>query len=148
MKIITRRFGEVEIDPATLITFPNGILGFPNAKEFVLLDPNSKSPLKWLQSITEPTLAFVITDPKLFKDDYVVNVFRKDLEDIQVKDPENVLIWVIVTVPRDPSKMTANLKGPLLLNTENMVAKQMILEDQDYDLKYQLIADEKSAAVS
>ncbi len=142
MKIYTTRFGEIEVNENTIISFPSGILGFPDAKRFVLLDVDESSPLKWMQAIDEPALAFVVTDPNLFKADYVVNAQRSDLKDIEVEKAEDVVVLVLVTVPREPSRMTANLKGPILINVKINKAKQLIVDDVDYDIKYRLLPDD------
>lgn len=142
MKIYTTRFGEIEVNEETVITFPSGILGFPDVKKYVLLDVDENSPLKWLHSVEDPSLAFVVTDPNLFKADYVVDVQRKDLKDIDVTEAEEVIVLVLVTVPREPSRMTANLKGPVLINAKNNLAKQLIVDNQDYDIKYRLLPDD------
>ena len=145
MRINTKRFGELEIDPKNVLTFPNGLLGFKDVRDYILIDPSENSPLKWLQSVDVPELAFVVTDPLLFKPDYEIRIYRTDLEDIEVTDPDHVIQLVIVTVPRDPSKMTANLKGPLLINTENNMGKQLVLDDSEYELKYQLLKNKDIA---
>ncbi|MCK9329386.1 MAG: flagellar assembly protein FliW [Candidatus Cloacimonetes bacterium] len=142
MKIYTTRFGEIEVNDNTVITFPSGILGFPDVKNYVLLDVDESSPLKWMQSTEEPSLAFVVTDPNLFKADYVINAHRSDLKDIEVEKAEDVVVLVLVTVPREPSRMTANLKGPVLINVKNNKAKQMIVDDVDYDIKYRLLSED------
>ncbi len=145
MRIKTKRFGELEVNPENVLTFPNGLLGFKDVHDFILIDPSENSPLKWLQSVTAPELAFVVTDPLLFKPDYEIRIYRTDLEEIEVNNPENVIQLVIVTVPRDPSKMTANLKGPLLINTENNKGKQLVLDDSEYELKYRLLKNKDIA---
>jgi flagellar assembly factor FliW len=142
MKIYTTNFGEIEINDDTVITFPSGILGFPNYKQYAIIDVDEGSPLKWLQSLEEPSLAFVVTDPNLFVDSYAVEAYRKDLEDIQVTEAQDALVLVIVTVPSDPAQMTANLKGPVLINTRNKMAKQLVIDNPDYDIKYRLLPDD------
>lgn len=142
MNIYTTRFGEIEISEETIIQFPSGILGFPDSQTYALLNTDDNSPLKWLQSLDDPALAFVVTNPNLFKPDYVIDAYRSDLNDIDVKDAEDVLVLVIVTVPKDPSKMTANLKGPILINTLNRKAKQLIVDSQDYEIKFRLLQEE------
>jgi len=142
MKVYTTHFGEIEINDDTIITFPAGILGFPQYKKYALIDVDENSPLKWLHSIEEPSLAFVVTDPNLFRSDYSIDAWKKDLEDIQVINAEEVIVLVLVTVPTDPSKMTANLKGPVLINTSNNLAKQLVVDNPEYDIKYRLLPDE------
>ena len=142
MKIYTTQFGEIEINEETIINFPAGILGFPNFKKYALIDVDENSPLKWLHSVEEPSLAFVVTDPNLFKPDYSIDAWKRDLEDIVVTDAEDVIVLVLVTVPSEPSKMTANLKGPVLINTKNNMAKQLIVDNPEFDIKYRLLPDD------
>ena len=142
MKIYTTQFGEIEINDETIITFPSGILGFPSFTKYALIDVDETSPLKWLHSIEEPSLAFVVTDPNLFRPDYQVDAWKKDLEDIEVTCPEETIVLVLVTVPSDPSMMTANLKGPVIINTRTFKAKQLIVDNPDYDIKYRLLPDD------
>ena len=148
MKVITRRFGEIDIKSETVSNFDKGILGFPEMKKYVLLDPNSKSPLKWLQSIDKPELAFVVTDQNIFFSTYEIRVHASELTEIDLNDAAKSIQLVIVTVPNNPSEMTANLRGPLIINTDNMKGKQIILDDSDYEIKYRLLQEEKMAVNS
>ena len=77
MKVYTTRFGEIEIADETIIAFPNGILGFPEQTNYALINTDDNSPLKWLQSLDDPALAFVVTNPNLFKPDYMIDAYRK-----------------------------------------------------------------------
>ena len=142
MKVYTTNFGEIEVNDETIIDFPTGILGFPQFRKYALLDVDENSPLKWLQSIEEPGLSFVVTDPNLFKPDYTIDAWKKDLEDIKVTNAEDVLVLVLVTVPSDPLAMTANLKGPILINMATNLAKQLIVDNPEYDIKFRLLPDE------
>ena len=142
MKVYTTNFGEIEVNEETIIEFPSGILGFPDLKQYALLEVDEGSPLKWLQSLEEPAISFVVTDPNIFKPDYSIEAWKKDLEDIQVENALDVIVLVLVTVPTEPTKMTANLKGPVLINTENRKAKQLIVDNPDYDIKFRLLPDE------
>jgi flagellar assembly factor FliW len=142
MKVYTTNFGEIEVNDETILDFPTGILGFPQYRRYALLDADENSPLKWLQSVEEPNLAFVVTDPNLFKQDYTIDAWKKDLEDIDVTDAEEVVVVVLVTVPSDPLQMTANLKGPLLINMKNNLAKQLIVDNPDYEIKFRLLPED------
>ena len=146
MKIFTTRFGSIQIDESKIIEFKSGILGFPKLKKYILLDSNTKSPLKWLQSIDEPSLAFVITDPTIFIKDFHYDIFKSDIQSLGVENLENILTFVIVTVPDNPTEMTVNLKGPILINTENNQAKQLVMDDPKYSLKYRLFAEQDMVA--
>lgn len=139
--IIQSKVGEVEIDPATIIRFPKGILGFPGFERYVILDPDENSPLKMLQSVDNPRLGFVITDPLTFKPDYKLRLYQKDLDEIEVKEAnlEEVLFFVIVTIPDNPADMTANLKGPLIIGKHTLLGKQVIIDSKEYELKYPIL---------
>lgn len=137
MQLETRHFGAIEIDENDIIDFSEGIPGFEDVKKFVIISSDEEgSPFKWLQSVDMPSLAFVIINPKVFKADYVVDVTDNEVGDLSIDDPNNVLIYSIVVVPEDISKMTANLKAPVLINTENNRGKQVIMEKGDYPIKY------------
>ncbi|RMF90861.1 MAG: flagellar assembly protein FliW [Nitrospinota bacterium] len=139
MRIETTRFGPLEIDPQKIIHFPFGLLGFSAIKDYVILDHDQDVPFKWLQAVTEPDLAFVIMDPLLLLPDYEVDISRQDLEDLRVNDVHNLTLFVIVSVPPgEPLQMTANLKGPVLVNEENRWAKQLVLVDRSYPTRYPL----------
>ena len=142
MKVYTTNFGEIELNEETFVTFPAGILGFPNQKKYAIIDVDANSPLKWLQSVEEPSISFVVTDPNLFYPGYSVETYKKDLEDIEIDQASDAIVLVIVTVPRDPSQMTGNLKGPILINAKTRLAKQLIVDNQDYDIKFRLLPDE------
>lgn len=148
MKIDSKRFGEIDVDESTIITLTTGILGFPKYKKYVLIDPNKKSPLKWLQSTENKNLAFVVTDPNIFVKDYEVQVNAADIEDLDIDDPNQTVQLIIVTVPKDPSMMTGNFKGPLVINLKNNYGKQLVLENSDYEIKYRLLSAHKKAANS
>lgn len=141
MMEIESKFGKVEIDPETIIKFERGILGFPEYKRYVVLDPDASSPLKLLQCIDNASLAFIVTNPSFWKPDYEIQIFKHDLEDIEATeaDVDAIAYFVIVTIPANPKKMTANLKGPLLINSVKKAGKQLVLDSQKYSLKYRLI---------
>jgi flagellar assembly factor FliW len=140
MLLNTRYFGQIEIDPKNIIDFPEGIPGFENVKKFVLLHHEDQdSPFQWLQGVDNPHLAFVVVDPRLCKQDYVVDIEDAEVAILDIRDTGKVLIYSIVVVPEDLSKMTANLKAPVLINTENNKGKQVILNNEDYPIKYYIL---------
>lgn len=121
-----------------LLHFPSGILGFQDVKDYILFDDEA-SPLKCLQAVDEPELAFVITEPTLFMTDYRIKIEDPELHELQVEDPDHLVAFVLITVPCDDSDvMTANLQGPLIVNTENNLAKQLVLSDKRYHTRHPL----------
>jgi flagellar assembly factor FliW len=142
MQLNTRHFGQLEIDEKGLIDFPEGLPGFEDVKRFVLLaGVENDSPFQWLQGVDNTDLAFVVIDPKVFKPDYIVDVDDKEVEILEIKDTEKVMVLSIVVVPEDLTMMTANLKAPLLINTENNKGKQIVLDKSDYQIRHYILQE-------
>ena len=140
MKLTTKHFGLIEINEKGIINFPEGIPGFEEVKKFVLLGNASQdNPFLWLQSVDRPDLAFVIIDPKIFNPDYIVDVDDSEVEILDIKDNEKVLVYAIVVIPEDPTKITANLKAPVLINTMNNRGKQVTLEKGNYLIRHYIL---------
>ena len=139
MKIHSGRMGEVEIDPARIITIPDGIIGFPDFKRYIELEFLDDSPLQLFQAVDEPDLAFIMIDPLLFQPDYSADITSDDLKSLNAHDPAELLVRVIVTVPEDPYEMTANLQGPLVINPESGLGRQIINQDRQYTTRHKVL---------
>jgi len=144
MKVDTKAFGLIEVDDRQKIKIPEGLYGFEDYIEYVLLDAEQQ-PFYILQSVNEKDLAFVLINPFLFRHDYELNIPNEDLEDIGLKTPENALIFSIVTIPPDGSAMTANLQGPIVINRDNMTGKQWIMSDVRWKTRHDIVAELKNA---
>ncbi len=139
MKIHTRIFGEIEIAEEKIITFENGIIGFPDLKRFTLLHDEARGTdagIRFLQSIEEPGFAMPVMDPLIVKPDYDPEVNDELLAAAGKITPENLVVLVTVTIPKDLTKMTVNLQGPFVINAEERKACQVIVEGQDYPVKF------------
>lgn len=139
MKIHTRIFGEIEIAEEKIITFENGIIGFPDLKQFTLLHDEARgmdAGIRFLQSIEEPGFAMPVMDPLIVKPDYDPEVNDELLAAAGKITPENLVVLVTVTIPKDLTKMTVNLQGPFVINAEERKACQVIVEGQDYPVKF------------
>lgn len=141
MKIVTLRFGELDIPEDKIVDFPKGILGFEQFHRYVILHREDSEPFRWLQSIEDPNLAFVISNPAFFFPGYKIEMSLRELEDIEVDETTNVETYVIVTIPKDISQMSANLQGPLLINVDKSIAKQTVLVNSPYTIQH-FIMDE------
>jgi flagellar assembly factor FliW len=127
MQIVsTSRFGEVRFDPDRVISFGRGILGFEGACRFILLDCRASSSFKWLQSIEDPALAFLLYDPSLDFPDYWPPVNSKDLEELHLQSLECAIVMCIATVVADSSLVTANFQAPLVINVASRLGKQVV----------------------
>jgi len=141
MKIDTKVYGSLEVDEKQKVKIPQGLFGFEDYKEYVLLDNIEQGQFFWLQSIDDKEIAFILINPFLFRKDYEANVTNDDLAEIGITSPENALVFVIVTIPQDGSSMTANLQGPIIINKENMTGMQAILSDAKWKTKHDIIAE-------
>ncbi|HDL02727.1 MAG TPA: flagellar assembly protein FliW [candidate division Zixibacteria bacterium] len=136
MKIRTIRFGELEIPDEKIITMSKPILGFENLKRYCLIERQDCEPFLWYQSIEDPAAAFPVVNPLLFCPDYKIEVNPREIEELHIRDVKSVETYTIVTIPADPANMTINLQGPILINTETCLAKQLVLVNSGYDVKY------------
>ena len=137
MKLETRDFGQVEIDESRVITMPTGMPGFPGMQRFVLLDREETRPFLWYQCVDDPGLAFVIINPNLFEPDYTVDL-RAVLREMSWNGArkEDLAIYTIVNASEGiPEKITANLIGPLVINTRKKEATQMVITGSPYSHK-------------
>ena len=139
MKLIqTKLFGEIGVDPNKLIVFEEGIIGFDFLKQFLLIndEENKDSAISWLQSVDEPNFAMPVMDPLLIDANYnpvVEDELLKTLGDFQ---DENLLVMVTLSVPSQIENMTANMKAPMIINGENRKACQIIIDNEEYQVKY------------
>ena len=139
MKVNTRIFGEVDIEEEKLITFPNGIIGFPDLKKFALIYDEEKgvhAGIRWLQSMEEEGFALPVMDPLAVCADYNPEVEDSLLSELGEIGEEDLLVLVTVTVPSDIQKMSVNLRGPIVINTRTRKACQVIVEGETYAVKY------------
>jgi flagellar assembly factor FliW len=138
MKLTTRVFGEVEDDDNKIIDFPNGIIGFPDLKRFTLMhdEKESASTIMWLQSIDEPEFALPVMDPLIVCPDYKPMIDKNGVIELGELDDQEMLVLVTVTVPHDLTKMTVNLMGPIIINTKEMKASQIIVDNEEYPVKF------------
>lgn len=146
MNITTTRFGNLSIPDDSIITFPEGILGFPQVKQYVVLDHDSENtPFKWLQAVGEPNLAFVIIDPLILLSTYKIPVdeqIEKELGNDMA--PEDILLMAIVKIPHsEPIKTTVNLRAPIVVIYSKRIAYQIVLMDEEYSLNHPVFSQEQ-----
>jgi flagellar assembly factor FliW len=120
----------VEIDDQRIMSFPKGMVGFPNCQKFALIQTNDEGVFFWMQSIDRPELAFVVCDPRTFVPDYRVPVKLDELELIGLETADDAQVLVIVN--KVDEVLTGNLQGPLVINAQNLTGKQLVLSDKRY----------------
>lgn len=127
-----------------MITFPKGILGFADYRRFCLLEPAEDSAFFWLQSLDDPTLAFVVTDPSFFVPDYSVPVRQDQMGDLGLARLEDAQVFVIVN--KVDQTLTGNLQGPLVINTVTRAGEQLVLAEKRWQIRHPLVSVGKAAA--
>lgn len=137
MEKIVTRFGEVEYDPENLLLFPAGLIGFPNLRKFVVMPNKKAGPLFWIQSVDDPSFAFVLTDPTNFFLDYLVVPDDGERQHLQIDDNDPCFVLAVVTVPPGQD-ISLNLAAPILFSPKSNRAIQVILENGQYSSKTSL----------
>lgn len=139
MLIKTKYFGEIDLNEDKIITFNRGIMGFEDYKKYTILydvEDGSNATISWLQSLDEPGLALPVINPLLVKSDYNPIVEDEVLSPLGNITDENLVILLSLTVPADLTKMSVNLKAPFVINSDTRKGCQIIVENQDYEIKY------------
>lgn len=139
MQISTTRFGKIGIPEHQIITFPEGLIGFSGFKRYLIIERQKDGPFQWLQSMDNPELAFLVTDPLLFYPGYKVELKGKENAILKLARAKEGKVLVLVVIPQDSSQIRANLLAPLVINTSRRLGKQVILEESGYPLQYQLL---------
>ena len=145
MNVASTRFGVLNVSVEALLTFPSGLLGFPEWTRYVMLDHDTNAPFKWLHCAEEASLAFVVIDPALFNENYRVTISPEARVEVDGSEADELGLAVILTIPSDdPSAVTANLRGPLLMNPRTRLCKQLVLSE-DYPTRYPVFSAPKQA---
>ncbi len=139
MIISTIRFGDLKISEDKIITMEKPVLGFEQLKRYCIIERDDCEPFLWYQSLENPAVAFLIVNPIIFYPEYSIEVNPKEIEELLVNDVKTVETYVIVTIPQDQQRMSVNLKGPILINTESRLAKQQVMVNSDYRVKHYLL---------
>lgn len=137
MEIQTTRFGTLSVDDGRIMTFPRGLLGFPNYTRYALIQTGEENYFFWLQCVDEPNLAFVVTDPTTFFKDYEVPLRGETLQDLGITDPAATQVFVICN--KVGEWLTGNLLGPIVVNSQNRLAQQVVLTERKWTTRQPLL---------
>ena len=142
------RFGDLEIPESKIISVPEGIIGFPDSKRYVLLDPSGgESLFLWLHAVDKPDLAFILANPLYFVPDYGIETSEPDLKRLDLLEKSAPALFVIVTVPENnPDGINANLLAPILYFESDNSIHQIVLEKGDWPLRYPLLVQSEQAS--
>ncbi len=142
MTVKTRDFGEHDISEDMIIHFPNGIFAFEDQKRFIMLSPLGDNVFPaWLQSVDDEDLCFIVFDPEQISRNYTVTADAESLSVIKPETAEKLRYLVLAVVPEEYKNTTVNLKSPIVVNTEKMLAAQIIAAE-NYPIKFPIFAKE------
>lgn len=146
MTITTKLFGEIEVDENKMITFTSGIIGFPDLTDFLLIhESETAGGIRWMQSIQEPAFAIPVIDPLVVMENYNPNVEDEFIKPLNIKDEDDMLVLVTITVPSDIKEMTVNLRAPIIICGSSRKANQIIVEQDEYLVKFPIYEILKTA---
>jgi flagellar assembly factor FliW len=137
MEIESSRFGVLSVDDDRIMTFPRGLLGFPEHRRFALIQTGKENYFFWLQSVEDPNLAFVVTDPSTFYKDYDVPVRDETMADLEFADVKFAQVFVICNKVGD--WLTGNLLGPIVVNAATRLALQVVLTEKKWTTRQPLL---------
>ena len=149
MKVQTTRFGELEVDKVDVINFIDGI-PFKNdsesfsLQEFFIVDPGDQTLILWLQSLKKAQTAMPIIESRIFKPDYSVKLLPQELASLELTSVGEASIYSVLSIPKeDVTKMSANLKAPLVINNKTRKARQIVLQDSKLEIDHPMYQDLK-----
>ncbi|MHB1139653.1 MAG: flagellar assembly protein FliW [Microthrixaceae bacterium] len=127
------QLGSVDVEETSVIEFPAGLIGFPDHRRYAMVSADDGGLYTWLQSVDEPSLAFLAVVPAPFFPDFAPTIRDEECAAIELVDPDHAQLLCLVTVSDDA--VTANLLGPIVLNVRTRLARQVVLNDTDLTTK-------------
>lgn len=138
MQIESSKLGTVEIDKDKIVNFPDGLPGFEDSKQFVVIPMGEENPFYFLQSVDEADLCFIVTEPYLFFKDYEINLDKEFIKELELDSEEDVAVYGIITLKEELKTATVNLQAPIVVNSKKLIGKQYIADDNKYLTKQPL----------
>ena len=144
MNVATSRFGTIDIESEDVISVPEGILGFPASTQYIVIEHRPGSVFRWLQSVDEPSVAFLVADPCALVPDFTLELDSQTASSLELDEQTPCLVYTIATIPKGkPEETTINLAGPIVVNVANRTARQLVLEDPAYAIKHPVMLGER-----
>ena len=142
MKITSSKLGEIEYKEDDIITLSSPLLGFPDLSDFLIISDDKSYPFLWFQSVEDTDICFILVEAQTFFKDYNPIISKRELKLLAIGPKDDMKLFCIVVVPNDPKLSTANLRAPLVVNFDKKLAKQIILDDDSYQIKTPLFKSE------
>jgi len=136
--IKTRDFGYVEVNQEDILVFNEGVPGFENLHRYVLLSHKDIAKnILWMQSVDEAEICFIVISPTELLPDYNPLLPQEVVRELKISSTDDFRLLVIATIPENNIKnMSLNLKSPIVINAKKGLAKQVILQTDEYPLRY------------
>ncbi|RMD97991.1 MAG: flagellar assembly protein FliW [Deltaproteobacteria bacterium] len=141
LRFHSTRIGEFEVNEEQIFFLPDGLIGFPQNRNYCMIELEEQPQIELLQSLDDPRLGFCLVQPAHFFPDYRLSLPPKERDLLSITREEQIETWVIVTFHRDPFRVTANLQAPLLLNRKKRIGRQIVLRELPYHTHHLLIEE-------
>ncbi len=141
MEFISKVHGKINYEEKNIITFKKGIPGFSELKKFVIVETEDYEPFKLLHSLENSEVALIVTSPYEFYEDYEIKLKDETINNLNIKEPCEVMVMSTVTLNSDVKKITMNLQGPIVINTSNNLGEQIIVDNSKYKVKTPLMKE-------
>ena len=143
---LTTRIGVIEFEADDVLSFPDGLFGFPEQRRFVLVQHKEGSPFRWLQCLDDGNLSFLVVDPAHYVTDYAPPMPKAASDALRLDELTPMLVYTIVTIPSGrPEDMTLNLAGPVVINCATNLGRQIVLDDEAYPVRHRAFAEKSKS---
>jgi flagellar assembly factor FliW len=146
MLIHTVNFGSLEIPEDKIITFKEGLPGFPQIHRFAILELEELKPFQYLQALDDPPISLFVINPFVVDPSYEFRLSDLDMEDVNSKNSKELAVYAVATIPEDPNEATLNLMAPIVINDKDRCGKQVILHESKYSVKHPLLSSSQNEA--
>jgi flagellar assembly factor FliW len=141
MLIHTVNFGDLEVPENKVVTFKEGLPGFPQMHRFAVLELEELKPFQYLQALDDPPISLYIINPFIVDPTYEFRLTDSDMEDLNSMNSAELAVYAVATIPEDPGEATLNLMAPIVINDKDRLGKQVILLESGYSVKHPLLSN-------
>jgi flagellar assembly factor FliW len=135
----TINFGDLEVPEDQIIEFKEGLPGFPQIHRFAILDLDEIRPFQYLQALDDPPIALLIINPFLIDPGYRFDLPDSIMDEVGIRNPKDVAVYAVATVPENAQDATLNLLAPVIVNPKDRLGKQVVLLETGYSVKHPLL---------
>lgn len=141
------RFGSLEYSKTDVFNFSEGLIGFSHCQNFIFVQTQSKGSFRWLQSIEEPTLAFLVVDPADYVRGYALEIEDEEAVSLKIGPDTATLVLTTASIPPSrPQDMTINLAGPIVINVDARLGRQLIVDSEACPPRHRVFDDGEQMA--